>query len=623
MSVLLLAGSLGGFGMDSFPDDLIPQATTVWKGLHRSAPTAEDKYKSRYHNPRRQGAKPTISADVVTAAAMLADPALISRFRPLSGVVRLTDNCYVSEYHHYDGSVSFGMYDISSGQILALKGQGDTTTNGPGLVKTSFPTISDRRKQNLVPLILPLLAAMRETTSEINADIDIIGANMYSDPGNDDCIAAMYRLSDAVYFGLNDRYVPLSLTTDGVIGKPPELQLFSGNYDVNEVVCGYPQLLFEPVNGATQPSKAAGQNTIEAWRNNPDVQAYIAAQGKWTDEEREWIPQFPNDTPVTPEVGELVMAHVLGQKYKRPVVNMAWRGTSGHGKSTGVEMLAAILDKPLLRLTCYSTMETEKFLTAIMPDTSSGAAVTPVTFEEISCDPEGAYEKLTGKYVEGIDYETVFSEAIIRMASLSNSTPRYVMQESTYVRALVHGYIIEVQESSRIRDAGVLPGLNEYDRPGAMIPMVDGSFRKRHPLALCIFTDNVGYNSCNELDPSVIRRIAYIIDSDEIGKDEMVSRIMRNTGVADKRLVKKMYDVWKKILDYCKDNDLLSAGGCVTIEELERWVQFTDMCGLDKISSMCVRCVVSKATTDYDEQKNIITGVMEPEISQLKRALGA
>ena len=70
---------------------------------------------------------------------------------------------------------------------------------------------------------------------------------------------------------------------------------------------------------------------------------------------------------------------------------------------------------------------------------------------------------------------------------------RYKFVESNYVKALEHGYIVEVQEISRIRDAGVLVGLNEYDRAGAMIPLVDGRFVRRHPDAMVVYTDIMGF----------------------------------------------------------------------------------------------------------------------------------
>ena len=51
-----------------------------------------------------------------------------------------------------------------------------------------------------------------------------------------------------------------------------------------------------------------------------------------------------------------------------------------------------------------------------------------------------------------------------------NGSARFKHVESNFVKALTRGYIVEIQEISRIKDAGVLVGLNEYDRPGAIIP---------------------------------------------------------------------------------------------------------------------------------------------------------
>ena len=87
----------------------------------------------------------------------------------------------------------------------------------------------------------------------------------------------------------------------------------------------------------------------------------------------------------------------------------------------------------------------------------------------------------------------------------------------------------------------------------AVIPLANGGYVRRHPDALCIYTDNVGYVSCRPVDPSVIRRMALIIDSYEMPEKTVLARVKYNTGIKDKNLLKVMYDTWKKLLDMIED----------------------------------------------------------------------
>ena len=56
--------------------------------------------------------------------------------------------------------------------------------------------------------------------------------------------------------------------------------------------------------------------------------------------------------------------------------NFMWRGITSYGKSTGVELMAGFLNIPLLRMTCNSTMETQNFLSDIIPDTDGAHSGT-------------------------------------------------------------------------------------------------------------------------------------------------------------------------------------------------------------------------------------------------------
>lgn len=612
-----------GFDAAKIPDT-IPGVMDEWKRLPTK--NRDPKVCSVFYASKQAV---TIHSDAVVVAAMLADPQC-AEYREGSGVIRAQNNLYIGEYHHKSGFVTFCLYNSESGVLNASIMQG---VLGGQVYNQSFPSIASKgaTQANLIPILMPILASLMDASDkttdaklkagfeEFRNNIQTIGDHIRNGtPGAQECTDALYQVSDCVYNVFRDDFIPCELKVDGAIPKVNLELVLNGAYSHGDVVCGNPEILLKmKYGGQNGSSSKKNSSTIKFWKEDARIKNYIAHRAdNWSQEERQFIPQFDDNFTVPDEVSELALTIACTATSRRPVLNLAWRGTSGFGKSTGVEMLACILDIPLLRITCHSTMERENFLTEMMPNVNASQGKgNDISFDEIACDPEGVYERLTGNYVEGVTCNEVFD---LVKQNLTAKTGSFVMKESAYIRALRYGYIIEIQEVSRIRDSGVLPGLNEYDRPGAMIPLVDGSYVRRHPNAIVFYTDNVGYNSCNELDPSVIRRIQYIIDSTELPKNVAIKRIMYNTGVADKHLVTSMYDVWSKVLAHCKDNDLTAAGGSVTIEELERWVQMVSISGTDKMQEMCQRCVISKATTDYDEQRNILTSVVIPALSKIK-----
>lgn len=366
----------------------------------------------------------------------------------------------------------------------------------------------------------------------------------------------LYKLSDAVYRIFTEK----RLETDdknGCIEMLAEASIKQGGLCYNQVICGRPVYLSE--------------NQALSWRcrtlNVGEAKAEFAgfaSHFSWTEQEEELIPVFEDSFEVPREALRMARRYVASRGERRPMVNFMWRGVTAYGKSTGVEIMACILHMPLLRLTCHTNMETQDFLSDFVPNTTYG-------------DQKDA--------------------------------PRFKHVESSFVRALAKGYIVEVQEISRIKDSGVLVGLNEYDRAGAIIPLVDGSFTRRHQDALVVYTDNVGYNSCRPLDPSVIRRMAFIIDSYDLPKEKAIARLELNTKVHNSNILEKCYTVWSRIRSFCRDKGITD--GSISQSELEMWVLAVKLDGYTNYRQNCIECVVAKATNDMEEQEEIIESVVD------------
>jgi len=412
-----------------------------------------------------------------------------------------------------------------------------------------------------------------------------------------------FFLSDTLYYAMKGGYLKGNIT-NGKVSLLTEERVIHGSLN-GEILCGTPKFINDSgVKGGTKTMQA---------KDLKKMFAEFASKKQWSASEEQFIPQFPDDYPVMPEVVTIANRYVASRNAKVPMNNFLWRGITSYGKSTGVELIAYALHMPLLRLTCNSTMEAQDFLSQYVPDNSGtrmGRREMP-SFQEIAGDPESAYEKLTGEYVEGITPEEVLEMygkvAAANSKGSSGTGTKYKLVESNYVKALRRGYICEIQEMSRIKDAGVMVTLNEYDRANAIIPLADGNYCRRDPNAMVIYTDNIGYTSCRPVDPSVMRRMDNVFDSREMSDQLVIDRVIYNTGFQDKDYLKKMVRVWREIKDFCKKNDITD--GEISVRELERWVNVLLIEGLGSVETACRECVIAKASPEQETQEEIFRAV--------------
>ena len=497
-------------------------------------------------------------------------------------IVRISNAKYAAERELENGEHEVVTYN-TNGDIEAAH----ISTTGK---YTAYPALTRNEATDITTVVMAMLPALAEIDSEVADRL----SKTWSDLSNDD----LYFLSDAVYQHINygndfPANIPSDNNLDMLVKKRVSMGAFNGT-----LIKGSVNILAGN-SGKKKPTKL--RLTVKEAKAEF---AIYAASHDWSEDEAMFIPSFPDDFPVPTEAIKIARRFVNTSTNTRPMRNFIWRGITSYGKSTGVEVIACILNLPLLRMTCHSNMETQQFLSDFVPDTSSvpDTAMLP-DFDTITYDPVEAYFQLTG-----IEDENVTSDECLKAygeayAALSSTPPRYKHVQSNYVKALTRGYIVEIQECSRIKDSGVLVGLNEFDRPGAVIPLIDGSYAKRADDAMVIYTDNIGYTSCRPMDQSAVRRTAFAINSYTMTKDDIISRVRYNT-TADDQLIESCYAVWSDIQTYCKDHDMTE--GEISVTELEMLVQ-TILCdGNAYARDDVIDCIISKATTDYDEHTELI-----------------
>lgn len=593
---------------------------------------------------------------VVDAAIAYAAESLSAAVPEVYGLVK-TRSGWAAEVEIRKNKRVVATYDKANTKLTAATFD-PTVPGDQGIPMTDFPRIEPEEMAALCLLLIPLVCEMEAACATPTLQQDFAALAGISAPFalTENEKVAMYHCS--IIADILDT-VSVDLEMSGIPYRCDLSVPISG-----ALICGFGT---ESLQHITITGKAQKAGVSMTMADAKALYANYLAGRTWTPAERMMIPTFSDDMPVMDEAIKIVKRITQTEHDTNPVVNVMWRGETSYGKSTGVAQAAAILNMPLLRMTCHPSMEAQDFRSSLIPVTEEESvdldesAITPkldqeeddlvskslayfagldqerrkafldaeAFFQDAMMDADMAYVDLLGFVPENTDSATACNlyldvvskirqqalEAKLEAAEAEktgtgkhkdNGTAfRHVA--SPYIKAMVNGYMVEIQECSRIRDSGVLVSINEFDRPGASIPLMTGAMAKRHPKAICVFTDNVGYASCRPVDPSVLRRMGMIIDSYDMPKEKLMARIRWNTKCQDNALLEEAYAVWQKVREFCQNNQITE--GSVSATELERFVQALMYDGMDVFDEDLDDCIISKATSSIDDQKDIRAAV--------------
>ena len=368
------------------------------------------------------------------------------------------------------------------------------------------------------------------------------------------------------------------------------------------------------------------------------------------------IPKLPEWYIIPPEVVD-ICKHAQ-KTTGRPVQmrNFLLRGPAGTGKTMGAKAIAAGLGLPYMKYTCSANTEIFDFTGMIFPETDAvstgsseldrereilksmgGISYANVAklmrlpdLDDMDYDPAGVYQALTG--VENLaatvqDCLSVVLEKVTekvqalskRAENCQSSGQNYTYVETDFVKALKHGYLVEVQEPSTIIQPGVLVGLNSLLEQEGSITLPTGEIIRRHPDTVVIVTTNVSYEGCRSMNQSVVDRMSLVKDIELPEPEVMVQRAMAVTGCADEYLVSQMVQVVNDMADYCRKNSITD--GACGMRSLIDWVISAEISGDPYLSAKYT--VISKATADEEDREALITTILDPMFAPKRKRTSA
>ena len=368
------------------------------------------------------------------------------------------------------------------------------------------------------------------------------------------------------------------------------------------------------------------------------------------------IPKLPEWYIIPPEVVDICKHAQKTTGRPMQMRNFLLRGPAGTGKTMGAKAIAAGLGLPYMKYTCSANTEIFDFTGMIFPETDAVSTGSPELdrereilksmggisyanvaklmrlpdLDDMDCDPAGVYQALTG--VENLaatvqDCMSVVLEKVTekvqalskRAENRQSSGQNYTYVETDFVKALKHGYLVEVQEPSTIIQPGVLVGLNSLLEQEGSITLPTGEIIRRHPDTVVIVTTNVSYEGCRSMNQSVVDRMSLVKDIELPEPEVMVQRAMAVTGCADEYLVSQMVQVVNDMADYCRKNSITD--GACGMRSLIDWVISAEISGDPYLSAKYT--VISKATADEEDREALITTILDPMFAPKRKRTSA
>ena len=368
------------------------------------------------------------------------------------------------------------------------------------------------------------------------------------------------------------------------------------------------------------------------------------------------IPKLPEWYIIPPEVVDICKHAQKTTGRPMQMRNFLLRGPAGTGKTMGAKAIAAGLGLPYMKYTCSANTEIFDFTGMIFPETDAvstgcseldrereilksmgGISYANVAklmrfpdLDDMDYDPAGVYQALTG--VENLaatvqDCMSVVLEKVTekvqalskRAENRQSSGQNYTYVETDFVKALKHGYLVEVQEPSTIIQPGVLVGLNSLLEQEGSITLPTGEIIRRHPDTVVIVTTNVSYEGCRQMNQSVVDRMSLVKDIELPEPEVMVQRAMAVTGCADEYLVSQMVQVVNDMADYCRKNSITD--GACGMRSLIDWVISAEISSDPYLSAKYT--VISKATADEEDREALITTILDPMFAPKRKRTSA
>ena len=551
------------------------------------------------------------------------------------GAVGIIDHRTAAEYKSSAGADAYHLvvYDSNTGSLMASVYDSNMET-----FENYTLNSSGRDGADVMMALFPILMQDDEFKESFEAYQDELNAGY---PHMDKATEYMALMCDNAYRRIKDdscvAHIKVNVDKAGNLMRVSQTHLDSGSFTPTTVLAGEFKIFAQ--TGPAQIYSAT--ETID----HADFEGqYVLNKRTFTAQETMLIPKLPEWYIIPKEVVNICRHAKATTGKSMQMRNFLLRGPAGTGKTMGAKAIAAGLGLPYMKYTCSANTEIFDFVGMIFPDSedSTGSAQLDAEREtliqmgginyanvsklmklpdldDMDYDPAGVYMALTGVENAAATSQDCMSIVLDRVTekvrelsktvkdkNSSGQTYRYV--ETDFVKALKHGYVIEIQEQSTIVQPGVLVGLNSLLEQSGSITLPTGEVIQRHPDAVVVVTTNTSYEGCRGMNQSVLDRMSLVRDVELPSPEVMAQRAMSVTGATDEYEVSKMVQVVNDLAEYCRKNSITD--GSYGMRSLIDWIISSEITG--DVYESALYTIISKATADELDREALISTVLEP-----------
>lgn len=552
------------------------------------------------------------------------------------GAVGIIDHRTAAEYKSSAGADAYHLvvYDSNTGSLMASVYDSNMET-----FENYTLNSSGRDGAAVMMALFPMLMQDDEFKENFEAYQDELNAGY---PHMDKATEYMALMCDNAYRRIKDdscaAHIKVNVDKAGNLMRVSQTHLDSGSFTPTTVLAGEFKIFAQ--TGPAQIYSAT--ETID----HVDFEGqYVLNKRTFSPQEAMLIPKLPEWYIIPKEVVDICKHAKATTGKSMQMRNFLLRGPAGTGKTMGAKAIAAGLGLPYMKYTCSANTEIFDFVGMIFPDSadeSTGSAQLDAEREtlmqmgginyanvsklmklpdldDMDYDPAGVYMALTGVENAAATSQDCMSIVLDRVTekvrelsrtvedkSSSGQTYRYV--ETDFIKALKHGYVIEIQEPSTIVQPGVLVGLNSLLEQSGSITLPTGEVIQRHPDAVVVVTTNTSYEGCRGMNQSVLDRMSLVRDVELPSPEVMAQRAMSVTGATDEYEVSKMVQVVNDLAEYCRKNSITD--GSYGMRSLIDWIISSEITG--DVYESALYTIISKATADELDREALISTVLEP-----------
>lgn len=563
------------------------------------------------------------------------------------GAVGIIDHRTAAEYKSSASADAYHLvvYDSNTGSLMASVYDSNMET-----FENYTLNSSGRDGAAVMMALFPMLMQDDEFKENFEAYQDELNAGY---PHMDKATEYMALMCDNAYRRIKDdscaAHIKVNVDKAGNLMRVSQTHLDSGSFTPTTVLAGEFKIFAQ--TGPAQIYSAT--ETID----HADFEGqYVLNKRTFSPQEAMLIPKLPEWYIIPKEVVDICKHAKATTGKSMQMRNFLLRGPAGTGKTMGAKAIAAGLGLPYMKYTCSANTEIFDFVGMIFPDSADGstgsaqldaeretlmqmgginyANVSKLMklpdLDDMDYDPAGVYMALTGVENAAATSQDCMSIVLDRVTekvrelsrtvedkSSSGQTYRYV--ETDFIKALKHGYVIEIQEPSTIVQPGVLVGLNSLLEQSGSITLPTGEVIQRHPDAVVVVTTNTSYEGCRGMNQSVLDRMSLVRDVELPSPEVMAQRAMSVTGATDEYEVSKMVQVVNDLAEYCRKNSITD--GSYGMRSLIDWIISSEITG--DVYESALYTIISKATADELDREALISTVLEPIFAPKRHKVSA